>query len=243
MCMLTARSPTRTPAQMGNRFLQSLDPADLAPLLPHLEPVSMPFGAVLYEPGSSVGHVHFPTSSVVSILCDLDDRPSTEIAMTGNEGLVGIQLFMGGETIPGRAVVHSAGEGYRLASSVMKRAFAQGGHLQQRLLRYTQALMTQMALTVVCNRHHTIEQQLCRLLLLSLDRLDTNALAMTHDLIAGMLGVRREGVTHAARRLQDKGLIDYHRGHVTVLDRGKLERCVCECYEVVKREYDRLLRE
>jgi CRP-like cAMP-binding protein len=196
---------------------------------------------VVYESGAAQGYVYFPASSIVSLLYVLEDGASAEIAVTGNEGLVGIALFMGGETTPSRAVVQSAGEGYRLRASVLKREFEAGGELQHLLLRYTQALITQMAQTAVCNRHHSVDQQLCRWLLLSLDRLHGNELVMTQELIANMLGVRREGVTEAAGRLQSAGLIHYRRGHIEVLDRRQLEARVCECYAVVRKEYDRLL--
>ena len=187
-----------------------------------------------------MAHVYFPTSGIVSLLYVMENGASAEIADTGNEGLVRTTLFMGGGSTPSRAIVQSAGEGYRLGAELLKREFERGGELQHLLLRYTQALITQMAQTAVCNRHHTVEQQLCRWLLLSLDRLPSNELRMTQELIANMLGVRREGVTEAARRLQDAGLIRYHRGQITVLDRPKLEQRVCECYAVVKRETDRL---
>jgi CRP-like cAMP-binding protein len=226
-----------------NRLLAALPPASLKQLQPSLEKVSLPLGMVVYESGGTQGYVYFPTSSIVSLLYVLADGASAEIAVTGNEGLVGIALFMGGETTPSRAVVQSAGEGYRLRAAVLKKAFEDGGELQHLLLRYTQALITQMTQTAVCNRHHAVDQQLCRWLLLSLDRLHGNELVMTQELIANMLGVRREGVTEAAGKLQAEGLIQYSRGRITVLDRAKLEARVCECYAVVKKEYDRLLPE
>jgi CRP-like cAMP-binding protein len=198
---------------------------------------------VVYESGGAQGYVYFPTSSIVSLLYVLADGASAEIAVTGSEGLVGVALFMGGETTPSRAVVQSAGEGYRLRASVLKKEFEAGGELQHLLLRYTQALITQMTQTAVCNRHHSVDQQLCRWLLMSLDRLPGNELVMTQELIANMLGVRREGVTEAAGRLQSAGLIHYRRGHIEVRDRRQLEARVCECYAVVKKEYDRLLPE
>jgi CRP-like cAMP-binding protein len=198
---------------------------------------------VVYESGGKLSYVYFPTNSIISMLYVMEDGASAEIAVTGYEGLVGIALFMGGETTPSRAVVQSAGYGYRLRAAVLKREFDQGGKLQHLALRYTQALITQMAQTAVCNRHHSIEQQLCRWLLLSLDRLPSNDLTMTQELIANMLGVRREGVTDAAGHLQKAGLIRYSRGHIVVVDRPKLEARVCECYAVVKKEYDRLLSE
>src|SRR5512141_3097423 len=224
-----------------NHILAALPAEDYARLLPDLEPISMPLGWVLYESGGHMGYLYFPTTCIVSLLYVMQSGASAEIAIAGNEGLVGISLFMGGESTPSRAVVQSAGEGYRLRASVLKREFAMGGHMQHLALRYTQALITQMAQTAVCNRHHALDQQLCRWLLLSLDRLQTNELVMTQELIADMLGVRREGVTEAAGKLQHDGLIHYSRGHIKVLDRARLEKRVCECYAVVKKEYDRLL--
>jgi len=224
-----------------NRLLAALPSADYGRILPELEPVTLPLGMVLYESGGTLGYVYFPTDSIVSLLYVMEDGASAEIAVTGYEGLVGIALFMGGETTPSRAVVQSAGSGYRLKAALLKKEFDIGGALQHLALRYTQALITQMAQTAVCNRHHSVEQQLSRWLLLSLDRLPSNELSMTQDLIANMLGVRREGVTEAAGRLQKAGLIQYSRGHIVVLDRPKLEARVCECYAVVKKEYDRLL--
>ena len=229
----------RTPKQ--NQLLAALPGSDYERLLPYLEQVPLELGWALYESGTEQGYVYFPTSSIVSLLYVMEDGSSAEIAVVGNEGVVGIALFMGGETTPSRAVVQSAGYGYRLRASVLKTEFAQGADLQHLLLRYTQALITQMAQTAVCNRHHAVEQQLCRWLLLSLDRLPTNELTMTQELIANMLGVRREGVTEAAGKLQADGVIQYSRGKITVLDRPKLEARVCECYAVVKRESDRLL--
>jgi CRP-like cAMP-binding protein len=226
-----------------NNLLAVLPSGDYERLLPQLELVSLPLGLALYESGSLQRYVYFPTSAIVSLLYVMEDGSSAEIAVTGSEGVVGIALFMGGETTPSRAVVQSAGYAYRLSAGVLKSAFREGGTLQHLLLRYTQALITQMAQTAVCNRHHSVEQQLCRWLLLSLDRLSGNELSMTQELIANMLGVRREGVTEAAGKLQQAGLIKYTRGKITVLDRAKLERRVCECYAVVKREYDRLLPE
>jgi CRP-like cAMP-binding protein len=224
-----------------NHLLAALPGADYERLLPQLELVPLPLAWAVYEAGDAQGYVFFPTTSIVSLLYVMEDGSSAEIAVVGNEGLVGIALFMGGETTPSRAVVQSAGYGYRLRGSVLKAEFGQGGNLQHLLLRYTQALITQMSQTAVCNRHHALEQQLCRWLLLSLDRLQSNELAMTQELIANMLGVRREGVTESAGKLQAQGLIEYSRGKITVLDRPKLEARVCECYAVVKREYDRLL--
>jgi len=206
-----------------------------------LERVPMPLGAAVYESGGPQGFVYFPTTSIVSLLYVLADGATAEIAVTGNEGLVGIALFMGGETTPSRAVIQSAGHCYRLKAQLLKNEFGRFGAMLHLLLRYTQALITQMAQTAVCNRHHSIDQQLCRWLLLSLDRLSSNELAMTQELIANMLGVRREGVTQAAGKLQDAGLIRYRRGRIVVLDRPGLEARCCECYQVVKTEVDRLL--
>jgi CRP-like cAMP-binding protein len=229
------------PTPKQNRLLAALPDDDYARLLPDLELISMPLGRVVYESGGQLGYLYFPTTSIVSLLYVTENGASAEIAITGNEGLVGISLFMGGESTPSRAVVQSAGNAYRLKAGVLKNEFALGGALQQLALRFTQALITQMAQTAVCNRHHALDQQLCRWLLLSLDRLETNELMMTQELIANMLGVRREGVTEAAGHLQEAGLIQYSRGHITVLDRVKLEQRVCECYAVVKKEFDRLL--
>jgi CRP-like cAMP-binding protein len=214
---------------------------DLARLQADLELIQMPLGMVVYESGDHMSHLYFPTTSIVSLLYVMASGASAEIAVTGNEGLVGISLFMGGESTPSRAVVQSGGNGYRLRADSLKREFETGGHLQHLALRYTQALATQMAQTAVCNRHHSVDQQLCRWLLLSLDRLQGSELVMTQELIANMLGVRREGVTEAAGRLQRDGVIRYSRGHISVLNRPKLEARVCECYAVVKTEYDRLL--
>jgi len=224
-----------------NKLLAALPRAIHARLQPKLELVPLKLGASVYEAGGKQPYVYFPTDAIVSLLYVMKDGASAEIAVVGNEGLVGIALFMGGETTPSRAVVQSAGHAYRLSSKRLKTEFEAGGALQHLLLRYTQALITQMAQTAVCNRHHSIEQQLCRWLLLSADRLPTNVLTMTQELIANMLGVRREGVTEAAGKLQDAKLINYSRGRITILDREKLERRVCECYLVVKSEFDRLL--
>src|SRR5688572_533686 len=226
-----------------NQLLAALSDASFEALSPFLEGVPLPLGMVVYESGGAQRYVYFPTTSIVSLLYVLANGSSAEIAVTGNEGLVGISLFMGGESTPSRAVAQSAGHGYRLKAGILKREFALGGQLQHLALRFTQALITQMAQTAVCNRHHSVDQQLCRWLLLSLDRLPSNKLAMTQELIANMLGVRREGVTEAAGHLQDAGLIRYSRGHITVLDRPKLEKRVCECYEVVRKEMERLLPE
>jgi len=237
-----AKSP-RAAAQSPkeNQLLAAMPEADYQALAPSLERVAMPLGQAVYESGGPQGYVYFPTSSIVSLLYVLADGATAEIAVTGNEGLVGIALFMGGETTPSRAVVQSAGQGYRLSAKLLKKEFERAGPLQHLLLRYTQALITQMTQTAVCNRHHSVDQQLCRWLLLSLDRLPSNRLVMTQELIANMLGVRREGVTEAAGKLQAEGLIEYSRGKITVVDRERLEARVCECYAVVKREYDRLL--
>jgi CRP-like cAMP-binding protein len=224
-----------------NHLLAALPAEDYARLQPDLELLPMPLGWAVYESGSPLGYLYFPTTSIVSLLYVMESGASAEIAITGNEGLVGISLFMGGESTPSRAVVQSAGNGYRLKASILKREFALGGQLQHLALRYTQALITQMAQTAVCNRHHALDQQLCRWLLLSLDRLPGTELLMTQELIANMLGVRREGVTEAAGKLQEDGLIHYSRGHIKVLDRAKLEQRACECYAVVKKEFDRLL--
>jgi len=224
-----------------NRLLAALPPADYERLRPSLEYVDLPLGLVLYESGGRLDYVYFPLDSIISLLYVMEDGASAEIAVTGHEGLVGIALFMGGETTPSRAVVQSGGSAYRLKARVLKKEFDCGGEMQHLALRFTQALITQMAQTAVCNRHHSVLQQLCRWLLLSLDRLPSNQLTMTQELIANMLGVRREGVTEAAGILQQAGLITYRRGRITVVDRPKLEIRVCECYAVVKTEYDRLL--
>jgi CRP-like cAMP-binding protein len=231
------------PSPRKNHLLAALPAPDYDRIAPHLELVSMPLGGVLYESGSKLRHVYFPTTSIVSLLYVMEDGASAEIAVVGNEGILGIALFMGGETTPSRAVVQSAGEGYRLKAALLKQEFNRYGPMLHLLLRYTQALITQMAQTAVCNRHHSVDQQLCRWLLLSLDRLASNELTMTQELIANMLGVRREGVTEAAGKLQVLGLIHYSRGRITVLDRPGIEAKACECYEVVKREFDRLLPE
>jgi CRP-like cAMP-binding protein len=224
-----------------NQLLAALPEAEWERWSPLLEPVDMPLGQVLYESGLSLTHVYFPIDSIVSLLYVMEDGSSAEIAVVGNEGLVGVSLFMGGETTPSRAVVQSAGRGFRLEAQAMKKEFNRAGPVLHLLLRYTQALITQMSQTAVCNRHHSLDQQLCRWLLLSLDRLHGTELRMTQELIANMLGVRREGVTEAAVKLQTAGLIRYARGHITVLDRPALEQRTCECYAVVKKEYDRLL--
>ena len=225
----------------SNHLLAALPAAEWARWLPQLERVKMPLGDVLYESGTLQTHIYFPTTAIVSLLYVMESGASAEIAVVGNEGVVGISLFMGGESTPSRAVVQSAGQGFRLKASVIKDEFNRSGPVMHVLLRYTQALITQMAQTAVCNRHHSLDQQLCRWLLLSMDRLHGNELVMTQELIANMLGVRREGVTEGALKLQKAGLIRYSRGHITVLDRKGLEERTCECYAVVKKEYDRLL--
>lgn len=222
-------------------MLAALPPVERERLYPHLKRVEMPFGMVLYESGVALRHIHFPVDSIVSLLYVLNNGASAEIAVVGNEGAVGVSLFMGGETTPSRAVVQSAGSAYRLSRARLKEEFNRHGQLLHVLLRYTQSLITQMAQTAVCNRHHALDQQLCRWLLLTLDRLDSNELRVTQELIANMIGVRREGVTEAAGRLQKMGVIRYSRGKITVLDRPRLEALSCECYAVVKAETDRLL--
>jgi len=233
--------PTTPHSPRQNHLLAALPRIELERLAGDLELISMPLGDVLYESGSQMGHVYFPTTSIVSLLYVMEDGASAEIAVVGNEGIIGVALFMGGETTPSRAVVQSAGHAYRLGGQLLKREFTRSAAMQHLLLRYTQALLTQMAQTAVCNRHHSVDKQLCRWLLLSLDRLSSNKLTMTQELIANMLGVRREGVTEAAGKLQDAGLIHYSRGRITVMDRPGLEQQVCECYRVVKMEFDRLL--
>ena len=224
-----------------NHLLAALPAAEFDRLVPELELVPMPLGEALYESGEQLQHVYFPTTSIVSLLYVMENGASAEIAIVGNEGILGIALFMGGETTPNRAIVQSAGHGYRLEAQHLKREFRRAGPVMDLFLRYTQALITQMAQTAACNRHHSIEQQLCRWLLLSLDRLETFELTMTQELIANMLGVRREGVTEAAGKLQRAGIIRYSRGRITVLDRDRLEQNVCECYAVVRKEFERLL--
>jgi CRP-like cAMP-binding protein len=226
---------------MQNHLLAALPTAEFARFASELEFVPLSLGQVLYESGSRLRHVYFPTTSIVSLLYMMADGASAEIAVVGNEGIIGVSLFMGGDTTPSRAVVQSAGYAYRLSGQLLRDEFTRAGAMQHLLLRYTLALLTQMAQTAVCNRHHSLDQQLCRWLLLSLDRLSSNQLRMTQELIANMLGVRREGVTEAAGQLQDAGLIRYSRGHITVLDRPGLEARTCECYAVVKTECDRLL--
>jgi CRP-like cAMP-binding protein len=232
---------TRSPDRRANNLLAALPDAEWQRWMPELQSVDMPLGQVLYESGTTLSHVYFPTTSIVSLLYVMENGSSAEIAVVGNEGIVGISLFMGGGSTPSRAVVQSAGEGLRLDANTLKTEFDQNGPVLHLLLRYTQALITQMAQTAVCNRHHSLDQQLCRWLLLSLDRLRGDELVMTQELIANMLGVRREGVTEAALNLQRVGLIRYARGRISVLNRAALEKRTCECYAVVKTEYDRLL--
>jgi CRP-like cAMP-binding protein len=231
--------PTVEPRK--NLLLAALPDPEWQRWLPQLEPVVMPLGQVLYESGVTLSHVYFPTTAIVSLLYVMENGASAEIAVVGNEGIVGISLFMGGESTSSRAVVQSAGKGFRLKAQLLKTEFNRAGPVLHLLLRYTQALITQMAQTAVCNRHHSLDQQLCRWLLLSLDRLQGSELIMTQELIANMLGVRREGVTEGALKLQQEGLISYARGHISVLDRPGLEKRTCECYAVVKKEYERLL--
>lgn len=235
--MLTTHQPK------DNHLLSVLPKTEWERIAPHLVELDMPLGEVVYESGDRLDYVYFPTTAIVSLLYVMEDGASAEIAIVGNEGLIGIALFMGGETTPSRAVVQSAGQAYRLGAHILKEEFHRAGPVQRLLLRYTQALITQMAQTAVCNRHHSIDQQLCRWLLLSVDRLPSNELRMTQELIANMLGVRRSGVTEAAMKLQDAGLIRYSYGHIEVIDRPGLEARVCECYRVVRREFDRLLPE
>ena len=238
--MKIGSQPVQPRPPRHNLLLAALPPDDYRRLLPHLDPVVLPLGWSVYEADSPMKHLYFPTEGIVSLLYVMQNGASAEIALTGNEGAVGIALFMGGESTSSRAIVQNEGQAYRLPVLMLKLEFERGGELQHLLLRFTQALITQMAQTAVCNRHHHVEQQLCRWLLLSLDRLSGNELVMTQELIANMLGVRREGVTQAARHLQEHGVIRYQRGRITVLDRAKLEQRVCECYAVVKRETDRL---
>ena len=233
--MATPHSPKQ------NHLLAALPLGEFERISPYLELTPLKLGEVLYESGGHLRHVYFPTDSIVSLLYVMEDGASAEIAVVGNEGILGISLFMGGETTPSRAVVQSQGFGYRLPAERLKQEFNRAGPMMHLLLRYTQALITQMSQTAVCNRHHSVDQQLCRWLLLSLDRLSSNELTMTQELIANMLGVRREGVTEAAGKLRDAGIIQYSRGHINVLDRSKLEENVCECYAVVRKEFERLL--
>jgi CRP-like cAMP-binding protein len=234
-----AMSSPHSPSQ--NHLLAALPTAEFEPLAAHLELVPMPLGEILYEPGGLMQHAYFPTTAIVSLHYVMESGASAETAGVGNEGVVGISLFMGGDTTPSSAVVQTAGHAYRLESRFLKQEFDRAGLMQQLMLRYTQALITQMAQTAACNRHHSVEQQLCRWLLLTLDRMPTNELVMTQELVASMLGVRREGITEAAGKLQHAGFIRYRRGHITVLERSGLEASVCECYAVVKKELGRLL--
>jgi CRP-like cAMP-binding protein len=233
--MNTPHSPSQ------NHLLAALPTAEFEALATHLELVPMRLGQMLYEPGGQLQHAYFPTSSIVSLHYVMESGASAETAGVGNEGMVGVSLFMGGDTTPSSAVVQTAGHAYRLERRLLKQEFERGGLLQKLLLRYTQALLTQMAQTAVCNRHHSLEQQLCRWLLLTLDRLPSNELVMTQELVASMLGVRREGITVAAGDLQRAGYISYRRGHIAVLNRTGLETQSCECYAVVKKELKRLL--
>ena len=231
------------PNPSQNHLLGALPPAEFAALEPHLHPVPLAVGQMLYEPGEQLQHAYFPTSAIISLHYVTESGASAESAGVGNEGMLGVSLFMGGDTTPSSAVVQTAGHAYRLERRLLKQEFARGGLLQRLLLRYTQALMTQMSQTAVCNRHHSVEQQLCRWLLLTLDRLPGNELVMTQELVAGMLGVRREGITEVAGRLQTATIIRYRRGHISVLNRAGLEAHACECYGVVRKELKRLLTE
>ncbi|MDP5205522.1 Crp/Fnr family transcriptional regulator [Alishewanella sp. SMS9] len=237
--MSTTSEPKISP--LCNHLLAALPQEVQTRIFPFVELVELPLGKVIYEPGYKMAYVYFPVDSIVSLLYVMKSGASAEISVVGNEGLIGVALFMGGKSTSSRAIVQSAGYAYRLKAHRLTEEFERHGQLLDLMLRYTQSLITQMAQTAVCNRHHTIDQQLCRWLLLSLDRLPDNHLTMTQELIANMLGVRREGVTEAAGKLQKLGVIDYHRGHITVLDRPKLEKLSCECYAVVKKENDRLL--
>ncbi len=224
-----------------NHLLAALPTSEFERIVPHLELVAMPLGEVLYESGGQLQHVYFPTTAIVSLHYVMENGASSEIAGVGNEGVLGISLFMGGNTTPSRAIVQTAGHGYRLKARLLMEEFNRAGPMMRLMLRYTQALITQVSQTAVCNRHHSVEQQLCRWLLLTIDRLPSNELTMTQELIASMLGVRREGITETAGNLQRAGLISYRRGHITVLDRSGLESHTCECYNVVKKEFHRLL--
>ena len=237
----TMAETSEAPTPQLNHLLAALPTDVQARLFPYLELVPLPLGKVLYESGDALRHVYFPTDAIVSLLYAMENGASAEISVVGNEGLIGVALFMGGESTPSRAIVQSAGSAYRMLGQRLKDEFNRHGELLLLMLRYTQSLITQMAQTAVCNRHHSIDQQLCRWLLLSLDRLPSNHLVMTQELIANMLGVRREGVTDAAGKLQRLGVIEYSRGQIKVLDRPKLEALSCECYAVVKKETDRLL--
>ena len=234
-------APGETTNPVENRLLAELPELELERLMPNLEPVSLALGQVIYESGGRMSHVYFPTDSIISLLYLMENGTTAEIGVIGYEGMVGLALFMGGQTTPNRAVVQSAGSAFRMRAKALQDEFVKGGVFQQLLLRFTQALITQISQTAVCNRLHSVEQQLCRWLLLSYDRLHSDKLVMTHTLIANMLGVRREGITIAAKKLQERGVISYVRGTITLLDRPGLEATVCECYSVVKNEYDRLL--
>jgi CRP-like cAMP-binding protein len=225
---------------VGNRLLDALPDNERARLVAHLHPVTLSLGDVLYEPGGCLDHIYFPTNSIISLLYTMEDGMTAEMGLAGNDGAVGVALFLGGATTPNRAVVQLAGRAYKMAANTVRQEFARGGPFQHLLLRYTQALITQISQTAVCNRLHSVEQRLCRWLLLSRDRVETDELAMTQEFISNMLGGRRESVTVAAGRLQDAGLIHYSRGHIRILDRGGLEAGVCECYRIVRDEYDRL---
>ncbi len=224
-----------------NHLLAGVSHEEMARLLPNLQPVSLPLGKVLYESDERMDYIYFPTTAIISLLYIMENGATAEIGVVGNDGLIGIAIFMGGDTTPNRAVVQSAGKAFKMKSHLMKEEFTRGGRFHSLCLRYTQALITQISQTAVCNRLHSVDQQLCRWLLLSHDRLPSDRLIMTHDLIANMLGVRREGITHAAKRLQKAGYISYVRGDMTILDRKGLEADVCECYQVVRTEYQRLL--
>lgn len=239
--MTRHQAPRGQPGHGENHLLSALPPDEYERIREHLELVYLPLGDTVCEPYIEMKHVYLPVDAIVSLLCVMEDGSTAEIAVVGFEGIVGVSLFMGGETTPSRAVVQSAGHAFKLPGQVLKDAFYRAGPMQRLLLRYTQALLTQMAQTAVCNRHHTVDQQLCRWLLLSHDRLNTSELFMTQELIANMLGVRRAGVTEAAGKLQQAGLIEYRRGHISILDRSGLEARSCECYEVVQKEYERLL--
>lgn len=227
--------------ERANHLLHGVTDEEMARLLPNLQPVSFSLGKVLYESGERMDYVYFPTTAIISLLYIMENGATAEIGVVGNDGLVGIAIFMGGDTTPNRAVVQSAGKGFKMKAALMKDEFTLGGRFHNLCLRYTQALITQISQTAVCNRLHSVDQQLCRWLLLSRDRLPSDRLTMTQDLISNMLGVRREGVTHAAKRLQTAGYISYVRGDMTILDRKGLEAQVCECYQVVRAEYSRLL--
>lgn len=232
--------PTTVTAQQ-NHLLSTLPSEEWERIFPHVELVQLPVGKVLHEPGVAMRHVYFPTSCIVSLLCIMEDGATAEIGAVGREGIVGVSSFMGGDTMQSRSIVQSGGYAYRMKAQTLKEEFQRTGALQRILLRYTQALLTQMAQTAVCNRHHSVDQQLCRWLLGSLDRLSSNELSITQELIAHTLGVRREGVTTAAGKLKKAGLIDCRRGRITVTHRPELEARACECYGIVKKEFDRLL--